>query len=221
MVKGGQRTLTMAPETGSRRLGIALNKYIEKDVVINAAQEAVRAGIKTIKLYLIAAIPGETREDLEETVNLIDKVLSVSRSGGVRLRVSVNPLIPKPHTPLQWIGFDRELAEESVTTIRKRLRKLGVEVDVYGVRYAMLQSILGLGDERLSRVIVEWGRTGGSLGSLLKISKRLGIDATSYALPKDPSLEPPWHRYVLNPFATLESLRKELSQFLKAVGLGG
>jgi radical SAM superfamily enzyme YgiQ (UPF0313 family) len=157
IAKGGQRTLTLAPETGSQKMGLALNKYIETDLVVKVVEEALDSGIKFIKLYLMTAIPGEDEKDVDDTIDLVTKVLKVVRAYGSRLRVSINPLIPKPGTPLQWLGFDEKFAEKRLRCLRRRLGKLGIEVSTYRAREVLSQVLLGLGDERISNAILEWG----------------------------------------------------------------
>ncbi len=219
IAKGDQRTLSIAPETGSCRIGRAFKKCIEKDVVLNVVEEALEAGIRSIKLYMITAIPGEDKNDVEETLELIETILKKVRSRGALLKVSANPLIPKPHTPLQWLGFDRGFAEKKLKEFSRHLRKKGVDVRIYGSRHAQIQALLALGDQRLSKAIMEWGIKGGGVATFNAILRREGLNVESYLSFKDPSYEPPWHRYVIIDFADVNLLRLEFKAFLKALSL--
>ena len=219
MAKGGQRTLSIAPETGSCRIGRAFKKCIDRDTILNVIEEALEVGIKSIKLYIITAVPGEGNEDVEETLELIELTSKKVRSYGGVLKVSINPLIPKPHTPLQWLGFNKDFAEKRLKDFSKYLRKKGIEVRTYGSKHAQVQALLALGDQKLSKAIVEWGIRGGSVGAFNAILRREGLNISDYLVFKDPSYEPSWHKYVLIDFADINLLRSEFKAFLKALSL--
>lgn len=101
--QGGLKTITIAPETiQSQRW--KLNKPMTDQQIYHTIERAMNLKFK-IKMYLLLGTPGETKEDVLELVNFIRSITS----RGVRyntIRTSVNPLIPKPHTPLQWMAFN-------------------------------------------------------------------------------------------------------------------
>ena len=98
MVKSGQKSLTLAPES-NERLRAVMNKKLSDEQVQNAINLAFEYGIEKIKLYFMIGTPGEKIEDVYEVVNLVKKIKG-------KLRLSVNPFVPKPHTPFQWFGFE-------------------------------------------------------------------------------------------------------------------
>ncbi len=144
-----QRSVSIAPES-SERLRIAMGKVISDEEVINTAREVLAQGPKTLRCYFMVGLPGETDRDIEDIINLVKAIRSLSKKGKVVVSVSV--FVPKPHTPLQW----HPMAEEDVVKERiKRLKKaLGpvraVEVFHEVVKYAYLQGLLSRGDRRLS-----------------------------------------------------------------------
>ncbi len=219
IARGGQRSISIAPETGSCRIGRAFKKCIEKDLVINVIEEAIEAGIRSVKLYLIAAVPGENDKDLNETVRLVELASKKIRTLGGLLKVSVNPLIPKPYTPLQWLGFNRKFVEKRLRELVKALKKIGVDIRVYGAKQAQIQALLALGDERLSNIIVDWGVKGGGFNVINNLLRKRGLSIETYLDSKDPNYEPPWHKYIFNEFVDINLLRKEFKAFLKILSL--
>ncbi len=96
LYRAGQRTLTIAPETGER-LRTALGKRITDTQVLRVVEKAAGLGMK-IKMYLMVGVPCEREEDLAAVEELVREV----KKRGARLYLSVNPLVPKPQTPLQY-----------------------------------------------------------------------------------------------------------------------
>jgi radical SAM superfamily enzyme YgiQ (UPF0313 family) len=79
-----------------------------------------------------------------------------------KLVLSVNPFVPKPHTPFQWAAFgDPDELTERLRVIKSGLRGLpNVEVQGESMREAVLQALLSVGDRRvaeLARLVDETG----------------------------------------------------------------
>jgi radical SAM superfamily enzyme YgiQ (UPF0313 family) len=219
IAEGGQRTITIAPETGSCMIARAIRKPIGRMGGVEAARAALEAGIRNVKLYLMTGFPGETVEDLEETILMVREIaLLAARSGG-QVRVSLNPLIPKPMTPLQWVGFNAREAGERLSRLSKSLRKAGaLRVSVLDAKTAAAQTVLSRGDERLSKVIALWAARGGSLGSLKAAAREAGISLDRYLSDWPPDYTPPWHSVVEDRFARPSTLRRELEIYMRIVG---
>ncbi|MFC2091820.1 radical SAM protein [Elusimicrobiota bacterium] len=95
--KGG---ITLAPECASERLKNILNKNVNNDEVVQAAMIAAKKGWKRIKLYFMIGIPGETMDDI---YGIIDLIKEIKRKSQLDISATVNPLVPQPHTPFQWL----------------------------------------------------------------------------------------------------------------------
>src|SRR5258707_13412944 len=106
--KSGERTITIAPETGSDRLRRVVNKTVTNDEILNRAELIFATGIENLKLYYMIGLPTETDDDLvairDLTVQIRDRMLAHARARGAigRIVASVNPLVPKPGTTYQW-----------------------------------------------------------------------------------------------------------------------
>ena len=120
---------TFAPEAGSERLRLAINKNIKDEVFFDAARIAYERGWRLIKMYFMVGLPTETREDVEGIVRFVDTVRNIGRQYGPSCSVtaSVGAFVPKSHTPFQWDAFEglRPLHEKMRLSPVPHLRPLG------------------------------------------------------------------------------------------------
>ena len=75
-------------ESGSPKILGDINKTKNVDTIINNLTKVFRAGIN-MKGYFIYGFPGETKEDMEMTFQLANKLKEISVSYGVNFRTSV------------------------------------------------------------------------------------------------------------------------------------
>ena len=180
--RSGERTITIAPETGSDRLRRVINKTVTNDEILKAAEMIFAAGFENLKLYFMIGLPTETDEDLtaihELTLQLRDVMMRHARPRGQVGRIvgSVNPLVPKPGTAYQWLPMtdDRTIAR----TI-KRLQTLMGGIDnvffnIKSERHSFYQALLSLGDRRVAPAIEAAERNGGNWRAAVAES---GVDA--------------------------------------------
>ena len=110
--ESGERTITIAPETGSDRLRRVINKTVTNDEILDRAELIFASGIENLKLYYMIGLPTETDDDLvairDLTLQMRERMLKHARSRGQIGRIvgSVNPLIPKPGTAYQWLPME-------------------------------------------------------------------------------------------------------------------
>ncbi len=151
MQRSGIKTATMAPETGSERLRIAVNKK-----VTNAEYEATIVtlldhGISTVKLYLMFGLPGETPADLDATIEFLESVKATVSEHGAKLAISLNPFIPKLGTPLMFHvdnyfpGKVKQFKREHEIYAKRVEKACRTRVDAISVKDAQLQAVLSLG----------------------------------------------------------------------------
>ena len=124
LARQGERSLAIAPEAGNERLRRAINKKVTDEMLREKVRLVARAGFTNLKLYLQVGLPGETEEDVDDLVRLVDDLrLVMLEEGRKRGRLgtlvpSVNAFIPKPHTP-----FETEVLDDPDELARK-MRKL-------------------------------------------------------------------------------------------------
>ncbi len=165
-------SLTLAPEAGSRRMWDVINKNVTEADVLAAAEEALRSGRTTLKLYFMIGLPLETDEDVNEIAALCLRVRDLgrrvlgARASRLQLNVSVNNFVPKPFTPFQWVGMaDRDTLTRRQDLLRSRLRKPGVKLTLHGVDKSYLEAALARGGEEMGGVIEEAWRRGARFDS--------------------------------------------------------
>ena len=80
---------------------LIINKGNTTEDLLSTVDKIFAAGWKSIKLYFMLGLPGETQEDWEGIVNLAYEALRKTRNRG-QITVSLSTFVPKPHTPFQW-----------------------------------------------------------------------------------------------------------------------
>ena len=164
------KSVTIAVESGSDRLRKIVNKKLTNEEIIQAAINAKAGGLKGIKLYGMAGIPGEEMEDLEETVAMMRAIRKAVP--GLRLTLGCSTFVPKSHTPFQWFGVNKD-AEKRLKFLDKELRKLGLEFRPESYNWSVIQGLLSRGDRRLSRLLELVRHYGDTLGSYRRAFKEL------------------------------------------------
>jgi radical SAM superfamily enzyme YgiQ (UPF0313 family) len=181
----GERSITIAPETGSDRLRRVINKTVTNDEILDRAELIFASGIENLKLYYMIGLPTETDDDLvairDLTLQMRELMVRYARSRGQIGRIvgSVNPLIPKPGTAYQWLPM-----EDPAVTDRKikRLRTLMTGIDnvyfnIKSERHSYYQALLSLGDRRVAAVVDAAERNGQNWRGAVA---ETGVDADFY-----------------------------------------
>ena len=179
LADSGQKTITIAPETGSERLRRVINKGISEEHLQNAATLSAKSGIQHMRLYIMIGLPTETDEDIEAMVGLAERTQSHMAEVGCkgRLTLSINPFIPKPFTPFQWMAMDNQkTVEKKLQYIKKSLQKnRRIEVLVESPKEAYIQGVLARGDRRLGAVLAACAANRGSKSFKAEM-KAAGLD---------------------------------------------
>ena len=180
--RSGERTITIAPETGSDRLRRVINKTITNEEILNAADMIFAAGFENLKLYYMIGLPTETDEDLtairDLTLQLRDIMLTHARPRGHVGRIvgSVNPLVPKPGTAYQWMPMtDDRTIDRTIRRMRGLMAGIdNVFVNIKSERHSFYQALLSLGDRRVAPAIEAAERNGANWRAAVAES---GVDA--------------------------------------------
>jgi len=154
----GVHGLTLAPECGTDRMRRILNKQFTNSDILDRATWIFENGIQNLKLYYMVGLPWETHEDVEGIVTLTeqirDRMIQVGRARGRvgRIHPSVNPFVPKPGTPYQWLPMeDPKETDRKLQFLRKAFgRMANVDAVIKSARTGVSQSILALADRRVA-----------------------------------------------------------------------
>jgi len=167
--RGGLRTAALAPEAGSERLRTLIHKGITEEDIFRAVEILLANDLLNLRLYLLVGIPTETDEDLAAIVQLTRRIKrrmlqfakGTRRLGKVTL--SINGLIPKPGTPLQWTPLEEvDALNRKLKVIRNGLRReANVEVTHDVPKWAYVQSLLSRGDRRVGNILLAAHQNGG------------------------------------------------------------
>ncbi len=103
----GDRSITLAPETGTDELRVKMGKPIRNEFLLEKIRLIFRHGFTQLKLYFIVGLPGETLEDVHGILDLAARARAIMLEelpkkgliGNIHLGTSV--LVPKPYTPWQ------------------------------------------------------------------------------------------------------------------------
>ena len=156
--------LTFAPEVGSERMNRIINKNVSESDLYQTVQNALEMGWRRIKLYFMIGLPSETWDDIEGIIKLIKRVEIMGREKVGKkfsLNISINGLVPKPHTPFQWIAQEKEdQLLKKFNYIAKMIRSNNISFRFPDTRLLLLEAVFSRGDRRLGDVIEEAYRKG-------------------------------------------------------------
>ena len=89
-----------------------------------------------------------------------------------KIKFSINPVVPKPHTPLQWESYDMKEIKSKIKYLKKSLKGLDIKFD--SAKMGLIQYVLSCGDKDIGNLIEralnekisirEWGENAPSYG---------------------------------------------------------
>jgi len=199
--RGGVRTITIAPETGTQRLRQMLGKSYSEEDILTAVDKVAAHGFKELKLYFMLGLPTEKEEDIVALVELVERCKSVidEHKSVLRLSLNLSPFIPKAGTPFQWLGMaSPSVLKKSITTIKKALEPKGVRVKSESPAWSEIQSVLSRGDARVTDVIADIEEV--SLGGWRRVVAQTRLDTDYYAHQRwEVGEKLPWSNINLGP----------------------
>ena len=146
--KSGLKTITLAPESTSR-----LRKVINKDIPENKIFTVIKNAAEmdfNIKLYFLIGIPGETDDDITELCEYMKKIANIHHNPK-KVKFSINPVIPKPHTPLQWEPYDFKDIKKKTRYIKKEMKNYNIKCE--SPKKGLVQYILSCGNSEVGELI--------------------------------------------------------------------
>ncbi len=198
LAASGLKTITLAPEAGSARLRAVINKGIEEQHLFQAMDLGLEAGIRNFKLYIMIGLPFEEMSDIDGIIELTLRLKEYMTAHGSKgtLTLSVNPFIPKPFTPFQWLPMaDRRYIERAMKKLEQELRPhKHVIVNIESPKEAYIQGVIARGDRRVGEVLLLAHERGGSK-AFRRAMKECHLDMEKYLYRERAADEVfPWER---------------------------
>ncbi|MDY6842469.1 MAG: radical SAM protein [Thermodesulfobacteriota bacterium] len=180
-----QRTVALAPETGSQKLRDLIGKGISEEDILEAVRILFSHDVFNLRLYFMIGLPEETIDDLWEILRLIKKIkhsmIQISRPKGKigKIHASINSFVPKANTPFQWYPMeDVGSLKEKTKFLRDHIRRLdNVSIDFDVPKWAFVQALLSRGDRKVADFLVHAFETG---SNWQKTFKHLNVNPEFY-----------------------------------------
>ncbi len=151
--ESGQRSFTVAPEGGSQRVRDILKKDINEEHIERALILGRKAGFDSVKMYFIYGVSRESERDLAG----ISDITRVALKMGYRnVKLSLNPLIPKPGTPLVNDRMeDVKVLESKKKFLQGTLKIRGVKAHFESLKGSVVQYEIANATSEIAEEYVE------------------------------------------------------------------
>jgi radical SAM family uncharacterized protein len=186
--------LTFAPEAGSERMRQIINKNTPEEELMATVATAFERGWNSLKLYFMLGLPTETPEDVDSIIQMVGRVRALGgqmRGRVPSIRVSASTLVPKPHTPFQWVAQEKEESlKPKQERLQRGLERKGIKLSWHDPRLSLLEAVISRGDRRLGQVIHRAWQLGSTFDAWnerfvfdnwLKAFSESGLDPAFYA----------------------------------------
>ncbi|MEN8613903.1 radical SAM protein [Dehalogenimonas sp. THU2] len=192
LVKGGVKSLTIAPEAGTPELRRSIGKNFSDDDVVEAVSKIGAAGIRQLTLYAMIGLPAETDEDVNALIALTLRCKSEADKHRLLLSLNVSAFIPKPQTTFERQPMaDTAIIVQRFDMLERSLSPRGVKVKADNADWGRVQAALSRGDERLTPVIEKLDKI--SLAGWRRSMKAAGLSTEDYAQRRfETSESMPW-----------------------------
>ena len=155
----GQRSLTIAPETGCDKLRYTIGKRIMNDSIIDFASRAAKSNISQLKTYFILGLTSNPLQEAQDIIKLINTLSSKVPSMDYNL--SITPIVPKKPTRFGDKIVDYTAINDGLKFFKNNMAKKA-NYKVFPTRWAVIQAILSIGGTDLLPLLIQIASQGGS-----------------------------------------------------------
>ena len=212
---GGQRTITIAPETAEEHASCLIRKKLERSLLRKLISYIISQGLN-VKLYFMLGIPGESPNAGKSIAKLLREIISSTRlTRKEQIRMTINPLIPKPQTPTQYIPLmSKEDLKRKIKDLKTNVDTTKIRIDVYDWNYAYTQALIALGNECIGKLVIDVVLNREGLARFRKYAQdKLNYDKFIFRI-KEPNEELPWDNIDLGLKHIVRSLGEKLIRAL-------
>ncbi|MFV8756472.1 B12-binding domain-containing radical SAM protein [Nannocystaceae bacterium ST9] len=156
LAAGGYRTITVASDGISQRMREALDRKIDEQDLLDAAQLIAAQGFHRMKVYEMIGAPGEREDDVDELIRFALELGKI-----VRLTLTFSTFVAKRNTPLDgqpFLGIGE--AEQRLAKIRAGLAGK-VEMRPQPPKWAWVEYVLAQRGGEVGHAAIEAVHAGG------------------------------------------------------------
>jgi radical SAM-linked protein len=204
ILRGRRSTFLWSPLVATARLNRVLNYDFDEAAFLEAVSVALRGGCHLARFRFGIGWPTETDEDLRAIGTLMKRVRGLVPAGTAppRYQVSLEPFVPRPHSPLQWEAqvSPAELVRR-IELVRKDVEHGPVQLRTAPPEEALVGVVLSRGGPELGPALVLALKAGASAPNLsetwnstrwLEPFATAGVDLDKAIRPLDPGAALPW-----------------------------
>ncbi len=183
--QAGVKTITIAPETATESLRNFTGKNISNKLIFEVLTAIQASKIKNVKMYFLIGLPNETEIDINNIIAFMKDINQIGFNKR-RLRVNINPFVPKLNTPFQnhTLTFLESNLHELIAKFKhldRELRKIPSVKSKFAnpkqsVRNARIQAIFSVGDQEMSKFLLHYYQNGANYRALKKTEQQLNYD---------------------------------------------
>jgi radical SAM superfamily enzyme YgiQ (UPF0313 family) len=161
----GQRSLTLAPETGCDKSRFKIGKRITDDSILDFAVRAAKSKISNLKAYFILGLTSNPIQEAQDIINLANTLSNEVPS--LEYNLSITPLVPKKSTKFEEKLVDYAKINSGLRFLKANMIK-SINFKAFPTRWAIIQAILSIGGKDLSPILIQVASEGGAFQSWKK-----------------------------------------------------
>lgn len=145
---------TITIEAGTQRMRDIINKKIKEEDIFSAVNSIASSGWDSLKLYFMVGLPYERDDDIEGIYNICTQILK--REKRIKnINVGISSLVPKAHTPFQWVGQEgMDSLKRKLGYLHKKFKTIRkINMKWHKVEISFLEGVFARGDRRLGKVL--------------------------------------------------------------------
>ncbi len=174
LARGGYRTLTVASDGASERMRRSIERSTNEDHLRQTAELGRQHKLRTIKIYMMLGLPGETDADVDDLIRFTLELTKLHP----RIALGLAPFVAKRHTPLDGSPF------AGIEVIDRRLKQLRgglkgrAEVRPTSARWAWVEYMLAQGESLAGLALYDAHRNGATFAAYKKAFANRGCEPT-------------------------------------------
>lgn len=174
LARGGYRTLTVAGDGASEAMRRKIERSTTEKHLLESARLAAKHKMRTVKIYMMVGVPGETDDDIDELCRFSREL----RKMHPRIAYGVAPFVAKRRTPLDGTDFAGiDLVRARLERLRRGIRGVAT-MRPTSARWAWVEYMLAQGTSAAGLAAMDAYRAGGSFAAYKRAFQARGVEPT-------------------------------------------